>query len=187
MKNYPILELKNTSSIEEFISFWSKQYHFTNMDFYTQNINKDQFTADDILELYTWKNGMRLSTQKVNSIQEKVIPKLDIINKLKQDSTPNLDFFLQEFKSLSFVWKIFLLHIISPETYPMYDQHIHRTFCFLHPDNPRILNAKQHELYFDYYLDFIKNEEIKDIREMDKAFFAFGQFINTKQYISLVK
>ncbi len=59
--------------------------------------------------MYTWKNGMNLSANKQESLENKILSKLDIINDFKNHGLPTLDFFLDEFKEVSFVWKIFLL------------------------------------------------------------------------------
>lgn len=184
---YPILQPIESHSLQEFIDFWSKQYYYPNNEhFYTQNIGKKSFERQDIIELYQWKNGMRLSTKKQESLEDKILFKLDIINDLKYHGLPVLDFFLEEFKEVSFVWKIFLLHIIKPNTYPIYDQHIHRAFKYLKAEDSYIQEAGQHEFYFKHYLPFIEYEQIKDIKKLDEAFFAFGQFLNTKSYQNIL-
>ena len=100
--------------------------------------------------------------------------------------------FNKEFKNLSAVWKIFLLHLINPNTYPIYDQHIHRTFLFIHNENwsnisnDTITNKDKEKFYFDRYLPFIQARNIKDLKQLDEAFFAFGQFLNTRNYATLL-
>jgi hypothetical protein len=183
----PILQSIESYSIELFIDFWSTQYYYPkNEHFYKDNICKEIFTKKDVVDLYTWKNGMNLSANKQESLENKILSKLDIINDFKNHGLPTLDFFLDEFKEVSFVWKIFLLHIIKPKTYPIYDQHIHRAFKYLMSENDIIQQARELEFYFKFYLPFIENEQIKEIKKMDEAFFAFGQFLNTKNYQSLL-
>jgi hypothetical protein len=175
------------NSLSEFLEFWSKQYYYPkNEELYTKNINKPKFEVVDINELYKWKNGMTLSVKKQKSLEAKILSKLDIINDLKHQKVTDLNFFLEEFLDVSFVWKIFLLHLIKPNTYPIYDQHIHRAFNYIHVDQMFIQKAKQHEFYFKHYLNFIKFEEIKNLKKLDEAFFAFGQFINTNKYDTLL-
>ena len=53
-------------------------------------------------------------------------------------------------------------------------------------ENDIIQQARELEFYFKFYLPFIENEQIKEIKKMDEAFFAFGQFLNTKNYQSLL-
>lgn len=90
------------------------------------------------------------------------------------------------------VWKIFLLHIIKPVIYPIYDQHIHRTFHYIHNEdwsnisNDTITNRDKEKFYFEKYLPFIQNSNLKDLKQLDEAFFAFGQFLNTRNYSTLL-
>ena len=75
---------------------------------------------------------MVLSGGKQNSLDNKIKKKLFLINNLKTNDEIDLILFREEFKSLTTVWKIFLLHIIKPNVYPIYDQHIHRAFLYIH-------------------------------------------------------
>jgi DNA primase catalytic subunit len=38
--------------------------------------------------------------------------------------------------------------------------------------------ATKLKFYFEEYYPFVKQSKIKDLKKMDEAFFAFGQFIN---------
>ena len=177
--NLPILNNQFEKSIVLFIDKWSKLYSFSNEAIYKVSISKKVLTKNDIQNLYEWKNGMRLSVQKQN--------------KLKSNDILDIEVFKKEFKNLSAVWKIFLLHIIKPTKYPIYDQHIHRTFLFIHKEdwsnisNTSINNKTKEQFYFERYLPFIKSQNIKDIKQLDEAFFAFGQFLNTRNYASLLE
>ena len=191
--NLPILNNQFEKSIVLFIDKWSKLYSFSNEAIYKVYISKKVLTKNDIQNLYEWKNGMRLSVQKQKSLHTKIITKLTVINKLKSNDILDIEVFKKEFKNLSAVWKIFLLHIIKPTKYPIYDQHIHRTFLFIHKEdwsnisNTSINNKTKEQFYFERYLPFIKSQNIKDIKQLDEAFFAFGQFLNTRNYASLLE
>ena len=185
---YPVLITSITSSFQEFIDCWSEQYYYPkNENYYNNNITKKILCRNDIMELYIWKNGMNLSAKKLEILEKKILLKLDIINDLKSQYLPILDSFLEEFQEVSFVWKIFLLHIINPNTYPIYDQHIHRAFNYLQSENNYNQHVTQNEFYFNHYLPFIRLKKIDNLKKLDEAFFAFGQFINTKKYNSLLK
>ncbi|MEM0574813.1 hypothetical protein [Aequorivita flava] len=187
--------MNNTDIVDlnDFINFWSKLYSFSNEAIYKASISKKPLTKNDIQNLYEWKNGMRLSVQKQKSLDTKINSKLTVINKLKNSDVLDIEVFKKEFKNLSAVWKIFLLHIIKPTKYPIYDQHIHRTFLFIHKEdwsnisNTSINNKAKEQFYFERYLPFIKSQNIKDIKKLDEAFFAFGQFLNTRNYASLLE
>lgn len=186
-------EITKSNDINTFINFWSQLYSYSNEAIYKKNISQKVFDAESIQQLFIWKNGMRLSDLKQKSLNNKIISKIEVINYLKSKDEFELDLFKYEFKSLSAVWKIFLLHIIQPKKFPIYDQHIHRTFLFIHKkefsnlSNTSIKNKQKEAFYFNEYLPFIDENEIKDLKKLDEAFFAFGQFLNTKDYKNLFR
>ena len=159
---------------------------------YNKSIVKEILTNADIQDLYKWKNGMKLSVLKQKSLDTKIISKLSIINALKYDTNLDIEYFKNEFRNISAVWKIFLLHIIQPNKYPIYDQHIHRAFLFIHKEdwsnisNTSINNKAKEQFYFERYLQFIESHNINDLKKLDEAFFAFGQFLNTRNYSKLL-
>ncbi|WGH76516.1 hypothetical protein P8625_04985 [Tenacibaculum tangerinum] len=189
----PIINNAIANNFKGFVDSWSKLYSFSNEPIYRASISKKTLTKTDIQNLYEWKNGMRLSVQKQKSLDTKIITKLTIINKLKNNDVLDIKVFKKEFINLSAVWKIFLLHIIKPTKYPIYDQHIHRTFLFIHKEdwlnisNTSINNKAKEQFYFERYLPLIASQNIKDIKKLDEAFFAFGQFLNTRNYASLLQ
>lgn len=191
--NLVIFHKNYSTDIVAFINFWSTQYLFSNETLYSNSISKKEFTVEDIQNLYIWKNGMKLSDLKQKSLEDKIISKLSIINDLKSNDEIDLVVFSKEFKNLSAVWKIFLLHIIKPHTYPIYDQHIHRTFVFIHNEhwsnisNDTITNKDKETFYFNRYLPFIQSSNLRDLKQLDEAFFAFGQFLNTRNYASMLQ
>ena len=179
---FPILTNRQSGSLQEFISFWSKLYAYDNAGLYDK-IHYKVLSEKDIKDLYQWKNGMKLSQAKEKSLNIKILKKLNIINSLRATAEIDLDYFLKEFKEVSVVWKVFLLHIISPTMYPIYDQHIHRAYRFMNHEASDGIKASMNEsvklkFYFEEYYPFVKESKIKDLKKMDEAFFAFGQFIN---------
>jgi hypothetical protein len=184
-------ETTTSKDLNSFIAYWSQLYSYSNEFVYKKAISKTIFEENDIQNLYVWKNGMRLSDLKQKSLEQNILRKLHMINWFKSNENVDLENFRKEFNTLSTVWKIFLLHIIKPNQYPIYDQHIHRTFLFIHErdhtnlSNTSINNKDKETFYFKEYLPFIKNNNIKDIKKLDEAFFAFGQFLNTKNYSNL--
>jgi hypothetical protein len=157
-----------------------------------ESVVRNRITIIDIQNLYKWKNGMKLSVLKQKSLDTKIKAKLTIINTFKKSETIDLEAFQIEFKNITAVWKIFLLHIIKPNKYPIYDQHIHRAFLFIHNEdwskitNTMSVQAKE-QFYFERYLQFVEAQNIKDLKRLDEAFFAFSQFLNTRNYATLLK
>ncbi|WP_412476413.1 hypothetical protein [Flavobacterium sp. TBRC 19031] len=184
-------EIKKSENLNSFINAWSMLYSYANESVYKEAISKTIFNEEDVTSLFVWKNGMRLSNKKKNSLNKNILSKLSVINTFKNSEHFNLEIFKEEFKDLSAVWKIFLLHIIKPDTYPIYDQHIHRTYLYIHKkdysnlSNTSVNNKEKERFYFEEYLQFIRSSGIKDIKKLDEAFFAFGQFLNTKNYKTL--
>lgn len=183
--NLPILQNEQTT-LPQFINFWSGFYNYPSEALYA-NVEKAQFSETDIRELYEWKNGMPLSGLKQISLNDKVLSKVEIINQLKRSTVFDLQAFLMEFGDLSFVWKIFLLHIIKPQKYPIYDQNIHRSFNFIHNREHRGINhaiseKNKQQFYLEDYLPFIDNLKGIPVRKIDRAFFTFGQFLSTQNY-----
>ena len=122
---------------------------------------------------------------KEKSLEEKIIKRIHLINSYKKETKIDLEQFNRDFSNVSAVWRIFLLHIIKPKEYPIYDQHIHRTYNFIHDLEWRnitntIPEKAKLEFYFDTYLQFVNEANYPNLKELDEAFFAFGQFLNTK-------
>lgn len=188
---FPVLTKTQSGSLEEFISFWSRLYAYDNAVLYDK-IHHKVLSEKDIKDLYQWKNGMKLSEAKEQSLNTKIIKKIKIINNLRATNNIDLDYFLKEFKEVSVVWKVFLLHIISPSLYPIYDQHIHRAYRFMHNEPSDGISASMNEatklkFFFEEYYPFVKESKIKDLKKMDEAFFAFGQFIKLGNQKMLVE
>ncbi len=183
--NLPILQSEQTS-LPQFINFWSKLYFYPNEPLYAV-IEKDVLSADDLRGLFEWKNGMTLSMTKLKSFNTKILAKIETINQLKKAGKIDLDSFFSEFGNLSFVWKIFLLHIVNPKKYPIYDQNIHRCFNFINDREHRgisnsIPEKTKQQFYLEDYLPFINTLSGIPLKKIDQAFFTFGQFLNSKNY-----
>ena len=156
--NLQILNCQESVTAESFVTFWSK--------FYVEKqeskerygvIRKKELTSSDIVELFTWKNGMRLAGPKLKSVQTNISPKCDIINQLRINF--KLTEFEKNFGKVSTIWKIFLLHIILPETYPIFDQHVYRACHYLkttaieelsmHEDEKMAIYESEYRPFFD--------------------------------------
>ncbi len=179
---FPILTNRQSGSLQEFISFWSKLYVYDNAVLY-ERIHNTTLSEDDLKDLYKWKNGMKLSQAKEKSLNTKIISKIDVVNNLRAAPNFDLEHFLKEFKQVSVVWKVFLLHILKPNRFPIYDQHVHRAYRFINNQSSNGIKASMNEsvklkFYFKEYYPFVRQSKITDLKKMDEAFFAFGQFIN---------
>jgi len=171
--------------IEDFVTFWRKAYDDSD-EKYKNHINKHPKSEKDIIALYEWKNGGRLSERKRKSLQTKILRKLGIINNLSQDL--ELDKFFNEFRDVSAIWKLFLLHVIQPESYPMLDQYVMRAYYFLTEGsinkNLTVKEKDKLEFYKRYYLSFFNGlaDQVKSKhsrKHVDEALWAFGKFLKS--------
>lgn len=185
--NTLILTPKKSKSLKEFVAFWKQFYDYRNESNYQKHINKKEFSAANVLELYIWKNSMPLSNKKKDSIQQKIIANLNLINQYKKIKKIDTNEFRDNFKTVKAVWHIFLLHIIKPNKFPIYDQNIHRAFNYLNNKdwksiNNKISDSAKLDFYFNTYLHFVEKSKFHDLKALDEAFFAFGQFLNTRRH-----
>jgi hypothetical protein len=164
---------------DKFVDFWSAQYSFPNEDLYTQHISKSIFSREDLKSLFLWKNGMRLSGKKDAALNGKVLRRLTAINELKTK-------FLQEqfdrkFTDLSAIWKIFLLHCVQPQTYPIFDQHVYRAMCYMQSGvitELRNNSTRKYKQYFESYVPFYSSVvkcSCRDSVKVDRALWVFGK------------
>ena len=73
------------------------------------------------------------------------------------------------------IWKIFALHILNPDEYPIFDQHVYRAMVYLKTGKiegiPKTSKEKQLK-YIGEYLHFYNDEhEHYEDRNLDKALF----------------
>lgn len=186
----PILVSNHSNNLDDFIRFWSRLYSYGNAEKY-QKIKLKKLSSEDLIDLYEWKNGMKLSVSKLHSLEAKIFVELDRINQLKSQQNIDQDAFLEDFKEVSVVWRLFLLHIIKPNEFPIYDQHIHRAYLYIHKQqfdhiSNKMSDKRKLNFYFEEYLPFVKASKTADLKKMDEAFFAFGQFLNTRNQKLLV-
>lgn len=113
---------------------------------------------------------------------QEIVNKLRVINGLKSEFC--LDAFQNEFHFINgVIWKIYLLHIIAPSKYPIFDQHVCRAFYFISKNQKKEIperNKDKEMIYFDEYIDFF-NRLSKEIsrKKLDEALWAFGKFLKT--------
>ncbi len=187
--NLQVLSVSRTNDWKSFLDFWSSMYFYKLENVYNSRIGKEIFEEEDLLNFYIWKNGSVLSKLKQKSLEEKIIANINHINEAKLNKSYTFNDHIEKYKDISAVWSIFLLHLIHPSKFPIYDQHIHRAFVFITGiDDYRKIDEKatdrhKFKFYSEKYLPFIE-ENLKDfdLKKIDEAFFSFGQFLKTKRY-----
>jgi hypothetical protein len=188
------------SSKKEFVDFWSSIYNDPKEADYETLINKHSLNMRDIEDLFNWKNGMSIIVrdnngdvvkkhEKKSVFLSKAIEELSTINNLRNRMSFEIEEFDSYFKNYPAIWGIFLLHIINPNNYPIFDQHVYRAYKFITkeiieeiPDS----NPRKMKIYKNEYLHFFKEfkEASLENRKFDKALWAYGKFLKSFPFIS---
>ncbi len=188
--NVPIFKIQDNSDFNLFVEFYSPFYKYPGVKKYDENINVNPLEKENLKKLYEFKLSPYFSTNKNKKLyKERILPKLYMINDLKNRESFNLDEFRSEFKDLPPVWKTFLLHIINSNEFPIYDQNVHRAYNYIKGKGVKEHskdNEEREDFYFDEYYPFIK--DLKDqnkvnLRQIDKALFVFGRILKDKRYL----
>lgn len=181
MIKFPVIS--DTGTINQFIDCWSRFYDYSGTDTYHKHLKNHPLTVDDLHELFKWKNGMRLSVLKDNSLETKIIPKLKIINNLRGERKLSFQTINDNFSDVSAIWRIFLAHIINSEKFPIFDQHVYRAMIFLLTNKIEELKnndqIKLHKYEHEYLIFFNSvSPEITDYKKYDEAMWTFGKFLS---------
>ena len=178
--NFPILINKEVKT-KDFVDFWSGFYNYSFESYYVPIVGKKRFSKDDLSKLFEWKNGGKLAKKKQKAL-DSIIAKIDKINALKANFC--IDTFLKEFSFVKgTIWKMFLLHVIQPDSYPIFDQHVYRAYLFIvkHQRGEIPDNKRKQDVYFKEYAPFFNELTSRGVsrKKLDEALWAFGKFLKT--------
>lgn len=182
-----------------FVNHWANAYKYELEHLYVKHMPMKQPRYECLLDLFTWKNGTKLSARKQFAVIEKYTP-------LNPESYVfDANRYLTAKHSGGPVWNIFFCHINEPQTYPLFDQHVARALRWIlhdYDDSEQTTivlephkDLSKAEIY-DEYLNWYKPNLEKLIeqyptfkteygnraimmREVDKALFTFGRFLKT--------
>ncbi len=167
----------NPANRSTFVEFWSARYQYEKENLYDENIGRE-LTPKRILELFTWKNGTRLSGLKLASVKRNFVARRSELAQLS--ATENPEQFLKRFNAGGAIWRVFWLHCWCPLRFPIFDQHVHRAMRFIQTEESKEIPTKDPEkvlVYIRDYLPFHSRFAELDARAVDKALWAFGKFI----------
>ncbi len=190
-----LLVLSPTSDIEAFIEHWSQLYAHSNSfeNNYTNHIKPDKPTTHkDLLELFEWLTVAGLGQIRTKAIKEKIYPHLEYINDMKFEETIDLEVFHSKFNNVSAVSRIFLLHIIKPNVYPLYDSNIHIAYNYIHRiDSEKQPYPKREEdrmkFYFRKIVPFVASiKGNNSIKKIDEALNSYGQMVRKIEKSELI-
>ena len=177
----------------DFVKYWAAGYDYDD-EIYQRIIKKTRFTEKDVHDLFVWKNGMEFKDHvgKAKSV-DGIKRELSRLNKLKETFSESE--FHALFSSKSNIWQIFLLHIIDPDEFPIFDQYVYLTYQYLQHGSLIIpknyLTTKKTIFFyrFEYspFFEKFKSEANSSSRELDKAFWTFGRYIKNNQKLLNLK
>ena len=184
MNSFPIVSA-TTGSLIDFVNGWSNLYDYNKLfeeENYENHIYRNTLTSEDVIKVFVWKNGMRLSKQKNQSLKTKILPKLDLINRYKKNH-PDFETIKGTFKNVSAIWLIFLAHIIDPKAFPIFDQHVYRAFVYLRDKKIEKINPNDKtklKVYQNEYLPFFNERlvHVESHKKLDEAMWSFGRFLS---------
>jgi hypothetical protein len=160
-----------------FVDRWEPLYEYPLEHLYSENIGKPLTSARTRL-LFEWKNGGRLSRLKQESVERNYIGRLQELDSLRRDTSAAE--FLERFNEGGAIWRIYFLHLWAPESYPIYDQHVHRAMSLIQTGRiaeiPASDPAKISE-YLNRYLPFHATFDNVDLRRTDRALWACGKYM----------
>jgi len=162
----------------EFVDFWSKRYEYPHSKLYDNNIART-LTEESVLELYTWKNGNELSKRKRKSVLQYYVTRIGDTDKL---DTPEQGWKYVNSLGGGAIWNVFWLHCRNRAAFPIFDQHTYRAMAGILDLKPKEIPSGRPDKirsYFDQYLPLLKRFDVKDVRTVDKALFAYGQFLRS--------
>ena len=180
---YCILK-KQDAAPTDFVKFWAKMYNYGNETTYNEFIG--QLTTESIRNLFAWKaTGMNRTSIMAgkNQFVEIILEKLDHFQNIPLNTPEDADGFLtNELENRGMIWKIFTLHILHPDKYPIFDQNVYRAMIYLKTGDIKEIPSKgkdKQQIYINEYLPFYNEHGSYEDRKLDKAFFSFGKFLKS--------
>ena len=192
---YPIFHFQNVSAAE-FVKRWSAEYRRKEKPvvrgLYNQNMAIRPCTEESITNLLHWKNGStfkgRFSGKKAKLVKE-IVGKLEVVNQLEAQWDDQL--FKEQLRpdNNGPIWKLFLLHVIQPAIFPIFDQHVYRAQIYLQTTNIVELSKTRKSRFNLFINDFmplfneLKKETKASVKEVDEAMWAFGKFLKVNKQL----
>jgi hypothetical protein len=170
------------ADMNAFVAFWSARYTGYDDAFYEANVGQE-LTEERILEWFAWKNRTPLSELKRKSVLKNFAARRGELAAIRADE-PASDI-LARFGEGGAIWRIFWLHCWRPLRFPIYDQHVHRAMRFIQAGVREEIPAKDVDkinAYIGQYIPFHARFDGLPHRDVDKALWAFGKFINENNF-----
>lgn len=187
------IRIEGFTNPKEFVEKWSSLYTYGNEEKYHQNIDSVLESKHSFLELFKWKNGTGNTISKSKSVTvEGFWSRKDLLIELRNNFS--WDLFESEFKPIKThnIWKLFLLHLVKPDYFPIYDQHVYRFYHFHKTGKIEEIPTNHKERYLGYKDDYlywfnsIKKSYDLNAKKMDESFFSYGQCLKNIKHLNLI-
>jgi hypothetical protein len=188
---------------EQFVLQHGNNYQYNFEYLYQDNINTVFDNWESFLNLYYWKNqhGENMSQKKLLCVQNLWMNRKTLIQlriELQNNNQFNWDLFEGVFQPShsSTIWKILLLHLIKPDYFPIFDQHVYRSFFFLNNNIIQELPSKKNLRWIIYkkqYLPWfiqsknelnfnrtIEDENYFSTKKIDQSLFVYGKILKNQ-------
>lgn len=181
---------KEDSTIDGFINSWRKFYQSDeNKDkIYFENLKSfDELTEESFQNLFEWKNGMRLSPKKQESLDKikhdlsNIVIKFEKCGNLECDFKKIYDYSYNFFKD-GYIWNLFFLHILKYNNCPIADMYAYKAYNYIcNGENELpVYNWDTYIKYMNFFNEIATktNRTTKESRkEIDEALWGFGKFL----------
>ena len=187
------IRIQGFTNPKEFVEKWSSLYTYGNEEKYHRNIDSVLESKHSFLELFKWKNGTGNTISKSKSLTvEGFWTRKDLLIELRNNFS--WDLFESEFKPIKThnIWKLFLLHLVKPDYFPIYDQHVYRFYHFHKTGKIEEIPTNHKERYLGYKDDYlywfnsIKKSYDLNAKKMDESFFSYGQCLKNIKNLNLI-
>lgn len=186
--------------IKEFIDCWEKFYnrkkydpktYFTNLKITDSGYEK--LTEDNISILLKWKDKQHFSKDKI----KKIIDKINDINNFRFGKITEQEF-PTFFPKGDGIWDVFIKHIAKPIEFPLYDQHVFRSYRFhncvgkneikeSYPDYKNYFSSI-YKSYYDKEKFEANIQTVKNMKKIDNALMAYGKFLKfAENYLNFMR
>lgn len=118
----------------------------------------------------------------------------EIVSQVPQSLTstiPDLVTRLCRRNGFGFIWAVFVLHSVRPETFPLYDQHVYRAFRWLETNGSetpdQAMTSWSHYQSYAKWFSRIVEESSLPYWTLDRAIWTFGKSVKKPKKASLPK
>lgn len=187
------LNFKKTETLQEFCDVWAMLYTDSERDetHYKPAIESEIIEKDQLLKYYEWKNGSTLSKSKGKSYLDNIESKLSEINSLRNNKPTDFKQIQETFPKVSDIWLITLAHLINPDSFPVFDQHVYRAYKFMtynQVEMPEYNKEKERvnlylEKYLPFFIELVATDDTINKKKLDEALWGFGKFIGKNSSI----